>query len=219
MSKTAAPQKIGGIAVAVCLIFVLSMSAAVAYRYNEVRSAVVAQSNQKTKLDKLQKRVEESKDSIQQFKTEQEEFQKMLFDERDVPAFLDGISDSAAQTQVYVQEMRTQQFGRLVVPKDFEESSRKMARVRITEDLDAKERQNPKKKLNDMLTVAAMPVQFKVRGTFEALVRFLNSIENYKQLVTVSNVSIGGKPQDYPQLSCEFTLRIYSLKKLGDIKS
>ena len=47
--------------------------------------------------------------------------------------------------------------------------------------------------------LAAMPINMKIEGEFEALLKFFNSIEGFKQLVTVNEVDIvAGK--EYPVL-------------------
>ncbi len=216
MSRQGTIKKIRLIAIGICVVFTLSLAALTIQRYYTSREALAQLQQEEDRLAKLKKDIEDTKNSIERYKKEQEEFKKLLFDERDVPAFLDGISESAAKSSVYVLEMKTQQFTEVEVPKDMADS-RKLARVRVTEDLEKNSQPDRKVQLKDMLTLAAMPIRIKIDGTFEAIVNFLNSIEGYKQLLTVSNVEITTR-SDYPQLTCEFTLRIYSLKRLGDIK-
>ena len=73
---------------------------------------------QEERLEQLKREIQETQNSVDRLKTEQDEFRTMLFDERDVPAFLDGISASAAKSFVIVADMKTQQFSEVSVPKD-----------------------------------------------------------------------------------------------------
>lgn len=217
MSRQRTIQKIRLIAVVVCGLVTLSFAALTGQRYYTSREALAKLRVEEDRLARLKVDIEETKNSIERFKKEQEEFKKLLFDERDVPAFLDGISDSAATSSVYVIDMKTQQFTEVQVPKEMADS-KKIARVRVYEDFEKNSSAADRKvQLKDMLTLAAMPIRIKVEGTFESIANFLNSIEGYKQLLTVSNVEITER-NSYPQLTCDFTLRIYSIKRLGDIK-
>ncbi len=203
-------------AVAVCLLLTTGLGVLAYQRSRLAEEALVELQQKQDRLDKLNKEIVETQNSIDRFKKEQEEFAELLFQERDVPAFLDGISDSAAKSLVYVLEMKTQRFTEVKVPKEIAES-RKLPRARVYEDFEEQTKQSRTAQLSEMLTLAAMPINFKIRGTFEAIVNFLYSIEGYRQLLTVSNVSISADTV-YPQLTCGFTLRIYSLKSLNDIK-
>ena len=216
MSEEGIINKFRWAAFTACILLALGLTAWAVHRYSLARESLAALQQQEDLLRRLNKDIIETKNSIEKFKKEQDEFRKLLFDERDVPAFLDGISDSAAKSLVYVMEMKTQQFREVQIPQKSSDSH-KLARARVYEDFDNQKFQDPKNELNEMLTLAAMPINIKVQGTFEAIVNFLNSIEGYRQLLTVSNVEIT-TGINYPQLTCNFTLRIYSLKKLNDIK-
>ncbi len=200
---------------AVTVLVAIGLGVIVLQQYDASVKAVAQLTTQQNHLAKIKKEIEETRNSIEKFKKEQAEFKGMLFDERDIPSFLDGISASAAKSAVYVVDMQSQQFSEVKVPKHVLDSGGKIQKVKNYEVDDEREK-SPKEELNEMLTLAAMPINFKIRGDFQAIVNFMNSIENYRQLLNVSNVEISNG-SSYPYLTCQFTLKIYSLKKLGDI--
>jgi Tfp pilus assembly protein PilO len=217
MSKLAIKKSHIIIAV-VFVCFILALIFWVMQSYHSLNTTLSLLSEQKNHFEKLSKDIEQTRHSIDKMRKEQDEFKTMLFDERDVPTFLDGISSSAAKSSVHVLEIKTQQFSRVVIPKDLVETSSKLAQLKSAEDPDGTNSTITKaQELTQLLTLAAMPIRIKVHGTFNSIVSFLNSIEGYRQLLTISNVEIAAQ-RDYPQLTCEFTLSIYSLKNFKDIK-
>ena len=69
------------------------------------------------------------------------------------------------------------------------------------------------------LTLAAMPIDIKLEGTYSDFIDFLWQLEDFKQLLTISDVEIVMREREYPALKCAFTLKIYSLKSLEEIDS
>ncbi len=217
MNKRKSIQKILLGAIAVCFVFTALWMVFAVRSYYSSLNAVEALNQDNDRLAKLQKDVELAKLSIESYKKEQEEFKGLLFEERDVPAFLDGISNSAEKSSVYVLEMKSQQFSEVTVPKTMQNSNKNSKRARVYDGFEEPIIKDPKEQINEVLTLAAMPIRIKIQGSFESIVNFLYSIENYRQLLTVSNVEISSGNQ-YPQLTCEFMFRIYSLKRLSDVK-
>lgn len=168
-----------------------------------------AKNNQKIALEK---EIEQVKVLLNKFETEKQEFAKLLFDERDVPAFLDQISKFASDTEVNLIDMRTQSFRTVEVPKDFRESSG-ITRMRDNRT----EAQMKEERKKQVVTLAAMPINIKVQGNFSSLVKFLYSLQYYEQLISINRVEILAT-QNYPILECNFMLNIYSLKTLEQMR-
>lgn len=203
---------------AIAVIALIGLGVLALQSYTAAAEAMSTLTTKKDRLVQLKKELDETKQSIDTLKKEQAEFKGLLFDERDVPAFLDGISASAAKSSVYVMEMQSQQFSEVTVPKHVVDTNGKLKRMKASETDEAEVDPNSKEALEEMLTLASMPINFKIRGDYQAIVNFMNSIENYRQLLNVSNVEISSGSTNYPFLTCQFTLKIYSLKKLGDIR-
>lgn len=155
------------------------------------------------------------KKKIALYEQEKKEFEEYLFKEQDIPAFLDDISRMAKETSVNISDMKTKSFTAVQTPIETNRAKARVIQNRKTKQQDQLSEQN---QLKRMLTLAAMPINMKIEGEFEALLNFFNSIEGFKQLVTVNEVEIvSGK--DYPVLKCEYTLKIYSLKTLSEIET
>jgi Tfp pilus assembly protein PilO len=75
-----------------------------------------------------------------------------------------------------------------------------------------------KDKAKNSQTLSAMPIQIKIKGAFPNLVRFLDHLQEYKQMINVSNVVIR-QDRSYPLLNCEFVIRIYTLKTMEELKN
>ena len=153
--------------------------------------------------------------SIEKFQKEQEDFKQYLFSERDVPAFLDGLAESAGKSEVSVIDMQTQRFQTVDVPEEVK--STKSVFKEKSKESTAEAAAAAALRREQTLTLAAMPIRISIKGTFASVVNFLNELEGYKQLLTVSNVEINNR-REYPILSCQFMLRIYSLKTLAELK-
>jgi Tfp pilus assembly protein PilO len=180
----------------------------------DVRQELSARRIQKRQLIADISRV---KISIDQYQKEIDQVQPYLFKERDVPAFLDNISEFAKKSSVTVIDMTTQRFQEVILPKDETASAASEQRRRKfgNDTLDKKSREEEEQ---DVITFAAMPIQIKISGTFESLVDFLFALDGYKQLITLGNVEIG-VGNNYPVLECNFLLKIYSLKTLRELES
>ena len=163
--------------------------------------------NKKSDIARIQK-------SLQQFEVEKKEFSAHLLLEKDVPAFLDGIAQYAQKASVNISDMKTKRFQEVTVP-DWAQNNH-LAIGKATTRQKKQQAQN-KGKLDQMLTLAAMSIQFKVDATFSSFVKFLGYLEEFKQLVSISKVEIKRK-KDYPYLQCGFTLNIYSLKTLAELE-
>jgi len=217
MMKYFNANKVNFIIMSVFFLVIGIFVIAAAERYYAYKETLQNLRFQKTQLLALQQDLDMTTNSIEQIKKEQERFKEILFEERDVPAFLDGISGSAQKSLVYIMEMKTQQFNQVPVPKSISDSNMRPGQAsQGAQNQAGYNSRDEQAKLSDMLTLASMPIHFKIHGTFNAIVNFLGSIENYRQLLTVSNVEIS-TDQNYPQLICEFTMDIYSLKKFRDI--
>ena len=164
-------------------------------------------------LEMAKKQIADLQQSIAFYEREKESFSQMLFNERDVPAFLDQISETAKQSAVNIIDMRTKHFQAVKVPEEI--SSSKVGSQSRKKGANQEQIDN-KAQVKKILTLAAMPIDIKIEGEFTSLVDFLGKLEQNKQLLTITNVEIN-TTRDYPILDCKFTLKIYSLKNLAEL--
>lgn len=181
-------------------------------QYTELGQVQFQFEAEKQNLNNLRSEIASIEESIGRYKKEKEDFSKLLFNERDVPAFLDEISKYAKDASTMIIDMKTQQFHRVAVPKEVEDV--RHANTSLNKQLADQQRQN---ELKQALTLSAMPIQVKVKAGFSSFVQFLDRLQDYKQLLNIANVEIQTTPQ-YPLLDCQFTIRIYSLKTLEELK-
>jgi len=215
MNKLTSIKNARNIIIGVYFIFVLGLSAWCTAAYHDAKEALQGLDVQNNKLANLDKEIEISKNSVDQLKEEQEEFKKLLFNERDVPSFIDGLSHSAKQSSVLIMDMKTQRFSQIIVPKEMR-SANSLEVKRSYDDFDDDKKPDRSADLQNTLTLASMPIHIKIHGAFDAIIHFLNFVENYRQLLTISNVEIQ-RDRSYPQLDCNFILKIYSLENLKDL--
>lgn len=150
----------------------------------------------------LETEVAHIKKMIALYKEDEKKFAEFLFDERDIPSFLDEISSFARESYVNIIDMKTNRFVQVNIPKSKDGDSLSPT---------------PQQEVDRIMTLSAMPIRINVNGTFSSLAEFFNRVQDYRQLVNVSNVKIETTDK-YPRLKCSFTLRIYSLKKLEELK-
>ena len=154
------------------------------------------------------KEIDTIRDRLENFDREKKELSRYLFEERDIPAFLDQISQYAKQTEVGIVNMQTRSFQQVQVSDEFKKQ--KYGEVKQAEPIS-------KETLDRVLTLSAMPIDIQLKGTYENVVKFLDHLQDYTQLISVSRLEMR-RAGDYPILSSSFTLRIYSLKALSELK-
>jgi hypothetical protein len=170
---------------------------------------------EKERLVKVEKEIVQIEKSLSLYRQEQEEFLALLFAEKDVPVFLESISKFAQDAGVSILDMKTKKFAAVVSPSVISESQSAAAKNRAAKN---KKPLSHKDSLDRLLTMAAMPIQVKVKSTFPEFVTFLNQLEDFKQLLSVSEVEIV-RGKDFPALDCRFIVKIYSFKDLEELEN
>ncbi len=180
--------------------------------YTEVEQKWTAKKDQ---LAKVEANIAEFKQYIEQYETEKEEFDKYLFSEQDIPSFLDEISAYAGSTEVKIIDMKTQRFKAVTTAKGVSTPQAFIAKKRKARK--TREKFKSQSDVKRILTLAAMPIKIKVEGTFSSFMEFFNYLDEFKQLITISNIEMASG-REYPSLKCDFTLKIYSFKTLEELE-
>jgi len=198
--------------IVLCVLVIVGLAALTVSQYNAYREVKERWDEEQQKLVDLKNEIAQIEKSITAYKREQAEFEKLLFNERDVPAFLDEISKYAKMASMNIIDMKTQQFYQVQIPAELKEagSTNKNLNAQMTE-------QEKRNELERTYTLAAMPIKIKVKGSFASFVQFLDRLQEYTQLLNIANVEIH-TTREYPILDCQFTIRIYSLKTLGELQ-
>ncbi len=206
-------KRIQSIAISLCGIFAVAMVAMAVVNFKTFVQQQRVWEEKKADLDSLKAEIISIKKSLDLYEREKQEFQKYLFAEKDVPAFLDGISKIAQETLAMVKEMRTGKFEEVIIPN----AEKKNSATKSNQGKKQDEAAEFKEQMQQALTLAAMPIRFRVEATYPAFVDFLGQLEGFDQLVTITDVEMISD-QDYPTLKCGFTLKIYSLKTLEELQ-
>lgn len=165
-------------------------------------------------MEVVQEEIRLIKAKIARYEQEKAEFEQSLFQEQDIPAFLDDISQMAKEAEVSITDMKTKAFREVRSAAVDTAQTRYQDRKKTAAQIERERRQ----KVDQIITLAAMPINMKIEGEFQSLLKFFDTLDEFQQLVTVSNVEIESG-REYPTLKCEYTLKIYSLKQLSEIET
>ena len=213
-------RKVKMIAIFVCFALIVLFAAVGVNAYLTYRQALEQKDLKATELAEVKTQIRDLKETFELFEKERKEFEGMLFSEKDVPAFLDGISKFAEKSNVNVIDMKTMRFQEVRYPGDEEDVRALHSRLRKAQKVSTEKvptAAEVKAKVEKIFTLAAMPISFQVQGTYADFIKFLGHLEDFQQLLTISNVEIG-TTRDYPVLKCAFTLKIYSFKTLEELE-
>ena len=197
---------------------VLTLAALIGISVYNVRLYITAKEDFEQKqadMEVVEEEIRLIKAKIARYAKEKEEFEEVLFQEQDIPAFLDDISRMAQEANVSITNMKTRAFREV---QTAENVSKKANSSQNRKKTAAQRERDRKRQVEKIITLAAMPINMKIEGEFESLLKFFDTMEDFTQLVTVSNVEIVAG-REYPTLNCEYTLKIYSLKQLSEIEA
>ncbi|MCC6759163.1 MAG: type 4a pilus biogenesis protein PilO [Candidatus Omnitrophica bacterium] len=208
-------KKISQITISVCVAAVIAIGYWTFLNVTEllkVRNQWITKSHE---LMKVKHDIAEIERLMSFYNKEKAEFQKYLFQEKDIPGFLDGLSGFAQSAGINIVDMKTSKFQAVKVPEALEDSQSELARRKMTQNAN----ELTKEEMSRMLTLAAMPITIKISGPYESIVNFYRHLEGFKQLISIGNIDIAAANNSYPTLQCDFTLKIYSLKTLEELQN
>ncbi|MDP8265428.1 MAG: hypothetical protein P9M07_00600 [Candidatus Aceula meridiana] len=138
-----------------------------------------------------------------------ENFEKFLFKEKDIPLFLEDMSDSSEEFEIAVKNIQALEIKEVEVEKA----------PRTAEKIAQNQSRNSNKKELDtnILVMVSTPFKINIEGKFRDVLQFILSVEESRQLLTVSEVKISSRK--YPVILGEFRLDLYSLSGLEEKKA
>ncbi len=208
-------KKISQLSMAVCVAAVIGIGYWTFVNVSDllkVRNQWISKSHE---LMKVKSDVAEIERLMSFYNKEKAEFQKYLFQEKDIPGFLDGLSGFAQSAGINIVDMKTSKFQAVKVPEALEDSQSELARRKMNQSVN----ELTKEEMSRMLTLAAMPITIKINGPYQSIVNFYRHLEGFKQLISIGNIDIAAVNNAYPVLQCDFTLKIYSLKTLEELQN
>lgn len=136
---------------------------------------------EENKFFQLNSQLSQIKSKVLNYEKEVEKFQGLFFQEIDTPIFIKELSNLAKASQLSSLDAR----------------------------LGSLERLGPTEKIKTPFTIVAQSLDVSLSGDFSHISKFLIQLERYKQLITLSNISLRTRP---PLLECSFNLRFYILR-------
>ena len=158
---------------------------------------IEAQSKQKT-INRLESLIERYNQQLNVAK-------ELIFTRKDIAAFLGDFSGFAKENKLIPVQMKALEIKPVPTSNDSEETVTKLQ----------KEKTQKENKDEELLRLLMLPANVKIKGEYPRIINFLTSLENYKQLLTISNVKMQISSDGYPDLETEFTLRLYTMNELN----
>ncbi len=207
-------SKVKKIAILICTVCALVIGY---LTYTNVNALLITRNqwiNKTHELSKIKNEVAEIERLMGFYRKEKSEFQQYLFQEKDIPGFLDGLSGFAQNAGINIVDVKTNKFQEVKIPDSMLEGQSEIAKRKLNSNRE----ELTKQEMSRMLTLAAMPINIKINGSYESIVNFYRHLENFKQLISIGNIEIATANNAYPTLQCDFTLKIYSLKTLEELR-
>jgi hypothetical protein len=196
-TKPVSAGQIQGISVAISILIIAAGLLVLGYSYRTFAIARAEHVKLQWALAQRQRTYKNLETLITKFQEEKQQFEEFLFTDRDVATFLDEFSQFAKESKVEVFRIRAQK-QRPVPQAEKEETSQAM-------------RRRGKEQEGEPVGLLMLPMQIGVRGDFLSTVQFLIKLEQYRQLLTVSDVKIEISREGHPLLDIDFLLRLYSI--------
>lgn len=135
---------------------------------------------------------------------------KLIFTDKEIELFLQDFANFSSQTGMMPVRIMSRQLTRVPMEPESKEASKATGKE-VTQRKKAKE----KKVLDSILM---LPLTITLQGEYPAAVKFLANLEQYKQLLTVSELKVSPSRKGYPELELNFVLRLYTMGRLEEGK-
>jgi len=177
----------------VCIIFTLAGLGVVYFFFAKYQDSIKKLSLHRQKVKALAEELENLDELLAKYKKDKQHFEGILFKDKDIPLFLEGVSALSKRFNIKIRDIKTQPTRRV-------EAEEEISRRGMTKKTQEKEKP----------TLLFTPLSLRVKGRFANLVDFLLALERYRQLLSLTEVKI--KTRKYPLLECSFSLNLYSLR-------
>jgi Tfp pilus assembly protein PilO len=200
-TKPVSARQIQGISVVVCVLIIIVGFLFFGYSYRRFAVTRAEYTKLQWTLAQRLRAYKNLETLISKFEEEKQRFETFLFTDRDVATFLDEFSQFAKESKIEIFRIRAQK--QRPVPE---------AETRQKLPATMKRRgQSRQEQEEEPIGLLMLPMQIGIRGDFLSTVQFLIKLEQYRQLLTVSDVKIEISREGYPFLDTNFLLRLYSI--------
>lgn len=200
--KPFATKKINIVCSAVVLAFFLAASGLFIYpafdRSGELRAQLV---RQEAEIQQKLKLTEGLEDLIERYRDDLRLAEALVFTDRDLATFLENFSDLARKANVTILRIKSLKMKPVPLPSEPEEALRRLN----------KKKGKSNNQEEDLPGLLMQPMDIRIMGEYSALINFLISLEEYKQLLTIDNLKISVARDGYPNLEADFIMRLYTM--------
>ncbi|MDD3375696.1 MAG: hypothetical protein PHY73_08275 [Candidatus Omnitrophica bacterium] len=192
LSKSLTQSQVLGFA----LIFFLILGLGGSYYVISQRQQEL-QKNSVTNVAEVQKLTEDKERMgtyLKRYESSIDEFKKILFKQRDVSLFLNGISDISQKNNVSVVSIKN------LPEKTIAINNQKVNKGNLG---------NLFSKKDLSMIIAVTPLKISIEGKIDDVLSVLGALEQTKQLLTISQFDF--KTRDYPRMNVDFQINLYGL--------
>lgn len=177
----------------ICFIIVVS-----GFYYHVVTQSIknfqIYSFDQESEAKRMQEQKEELDAQMRFYETTIEDFQKLLFKERDVSVFLSGISRIAREHNVNLVSVRN------LAQREISIEPQEHNRMAL-KDFFSLGRSN--------LVISVVPFQVVIEGTLEDIFEVLSSLEQTRQILAINQFNFN--VQSFPVMRVNFQVELYGI--------
>lgn len=152
--------------------------------------------------------VDRMQDLVARYRKDLRLADELVFTDRDIATFLENFSEFSRTANVTLLSIKSQKVKPVPAQDPLESELEKKSRRRNTKKSDDEENNKP--------GLLMQPMDIKIKGTYNSIIDFLISLEEYRQLLTINNLNITVSREGYPQLEASFLMRMYKMDSAED---
>ena len=202
MRHQSGPNLIKIFVVLFCLVCIGASFAGIKYLEMQTSELIKENTVYQEQIKKAEDDIEKLDSLMAQYHDDMESFEKILFREKDIPLFLERMADSFEEYTVSLKNMEALKVAPVRVPDEDEAKKKKI-----------KDQKEQNQQEEEALKIVSSPFRINIEGQMTDILKFIFSLEESRQLLTITDVKFG--IQKYPIIQASFKLDLYSLS--GDL--
>lgn len=200
-----------GLVISTALLFLLLVSPS-AKRTNKLE---VKLDRSNMELEAKERFARELRTLIKQYSQDLKLAKEYIFTDKDIATFLENFSDFAKQANMTLVSIKRSAVRKAPVSEQSEKTLQELREGKNSKKGRDKASSAGDKK-DEMPGLLMQPMKVTVIGEYRDLINFLVSLEEYKQLLTINDISIDVSRLGYPLLRASFTIYLYTMQLPDD---
>lgn len=177
------------------IIFIILASGFYYHTLTEsIKNSQIRSTDQAVEAERMKEKKQELDSQMALYEEAIEDFQKLLFKEKDVSVFLTGISETSRENNVTLVSVRNLAQRQIAIEP--EERSRRSLRDFFGAG-------------DQKLVISVVPFQVIAEGKLDDIFRVLSSLEQARQILAISQFSFTA--QTYPLMRVNFQVELYGM--------